>query len=220
MKIEIKALLDLSPVTFQYNAMNTCRKCQQNVQEILVSKTGYSCKQCVAVYNKAYRATHKAHIAESKKTWAQVNKDRKAAQDKQYAQANPEARKLARAKWRLGNPEADRLAKIKYVQANRGRVVEAQQLWARNNPVKRQASIVRRRLAKDQRTPAWLTVDDLWIIQEAYGLAALRREIVGGEWHVDHIIPLRGKQVSGLHVPWNLQVIPAIDNRRKSNKYA
>ena len=69
------------------------------------------------------------------------------------------------------------------------------------------------------RTPAWLTEDDLWAIKETYALAALRTKMLGFAWHVDHIIPLRGRNVSGLHVPENLQVIPAIYNLRKTNKY-
>ena len=70
-----------------------------------------------------------------------------------------------------------------------------------------------------KRTPNWLTEDDLWMIEQAYELAGLRTKLFGFAWHVDHKIPLRGKHVSGLHVPTNLQVIPATENQRKTNKF-
>jgi hypothetical protein len=69
------------------------------------------------------------------------------------------------------------------------------------------------------RTPKWLTSDDMWLMEQAYELARLRQQITGGEWHVDHIVPLRGKNVSGLHVPLNLRVIPRALNQRKANKF-
>lgn len=77
----------------------------------------------------------------------------------------------------------------------------------------------RRRAAKMQRTPAWLTVDDFWMLEQAYELAALRTKMLGFAWHVDHIIPLQGKLVSGLHVPTNIRVIPGVENVRKANRY-
>ena len=76
------------------------------------------------------------------------------------------------------------------------------------------------RISKDCRTPMWLTQDDRWMIEQAYELAALRTKMFGFQWHVDHVVPLHGELVSGLHVPHNLRVIPAWDNRSKSNKFA
>jgi len=74
-------------------------------------------------------------------------------------------------------------------------------------------------LSREKRTPPWLTDDDFWLMEQAYDLAVLRTKLFGFQWHVDHIIPLHGRLVSGLHVPHNLQVLPAATNRSKSNKF-
>ena len=81
------------------------------------------------------------------------------------------------------------------------------------------ANVVKYRNGKEKRTPKWLNADDIWMMEEAYILAALRTKIFGFAWEVDHTIPLRGKLASGLHVPHNLQVIPKVDNRNKSNRF-
>jgi hypothetical protein len=89
---------------------------------------------------------------------------------------------------------------------------------ARNLP-KVRADTAKRRAAILRRTPKWLSKDMLWMIEQAYELAFLRTKMFGFAWHVDHIVPLQGKLVSGLHVPANLQVIPEMVNLRKSNKF-
>lgn len=115
-----------------------------------------------------------------------------------------EDRNASARQWRIENRGAH-LATLKRYRTNR-------------QPV-RTALQVKRKAAKLQRTPAWLTDFDLLHIQCLYQVAAMRTRESGYEWHVDHVIPLQGKTVSGLHVPLNLRVIPAADNLQKSNKY-
>lgn len=68
-----------------------------------------------------------------------------------------------------------------------------------------------------QATPKWLTTEQRKQIIDIYEHMRDCRAITGEEYHVDHIIPLRGDNICGLHVPWNLQVLPAYVNMSKSN---
>lgn len=65
--------------------------------------------------------------------------------------------------------------------------------------------------------PSWLTKEDFVQIRELYICAQMFKLYTGQEYHVDHIVPLQGENVCGLHVPWNLQVILAKENLSKSN---
>ena len=71
---------------------------------------------------------------------------------------------------------------------------------------------------KRNATPSWLTKSQLAEIENFYWLANDLTKVSGEIYHVDHIVPIQGKSVCGLHVPWNLQVLPADLNIAKSNR--
>ena len=85
--------------------------------------------------------------------------------------------------------------------------------------LKKRVGNKRYHLKQLQRTPKWLTEIDYQRIENEYRLAALQTKLTGEPWHVDHIIPLQGKYVSGLHVPSNLRAMRGSENIKKSNKY-
>ena len=86
-----------------------------------------------------------------------------------------------------------------------------------HNKPKVAANTRKRQAAQLQRTPTW--DPHAHLIVAKYQLAAMLSQASGTQHHVDHIIPLPGRKVSGLHVFSNLRVIPGSDNAKKSNKF-
>ena len=123
---------------------------------------------------------------------------------KEWRKNNREKIDAATKKWKENNPEAHKKIQSRTKQKNSGRVNALNKF---------------RQLEKKNRTPKWLNDDDVWVMKEIYDLAAQRTKLFGFAWHVDHIIPLKGKTVSGLHVPNNLRVIEGTLNLRKNNKF-
>lgn len=121
-----------------------------------------------------------------------------------YREANP-GREYELFKATLSDPEKRAAYRSKYNE------------WHRRNhqkdPVKKYALNAERRGRRGRATPAWLTPEQRAEMRDIYRRA--RR--LGDGWHVDHIVPLNGRNVSGLHVPWNLQIVPADQNLKKSN---
>lgn len=135
---------------------------------------------------------------QKQKQWAINNRDSILAKSKERYQKNIEKeRERSRLKWKL-NPN-----KVKATNA----------AWAKNNPDKVKALMKTRnairRLVVKQQCPKWADKEK---IKEIY---MNRPE----GYHVDHIIPLRGKLVSGLHVSDNLQYLTIYENSSKNNKF-
>ena len=95
--------------------------------------------------------------------------------------------------------------------------------WAADNPEKaavlQYQNCAARYASKRQRTPPWLTREHRDQMRAIYAACREATKMTGIKHHVDHVVPLVGKTVSGLHVPWNMQIIPGSENCRKSNKW-
>jgi hypothetical protein len=120
--------------------------------------------------------------------------------------------------WVARNLERVRAIKRKWSENNREKHRENNRIWYRNNPDKKNAQVRKYQASKLKRTPSWLTYEQNKENETFYIEAAKITKLTGIPHEVDHIEPLQGKNVSGLHVPWNLQILPRLSNRQKNNK--
>lgn len=120
--------------------------------------------------------------------------------------------------------------KHEWYQENREQVIQAaatrplhvkreyQANWKERNIVWVRADTKARRRKHRDATPPWLTRSQKSEIRQLYQIAITMTKTTGEQYVVDHIVPLRGNDVCGLHVPWNLRVITQEENLKKSNK--
>ena len=139
--------------------------------------------------------------------------------NRKWREANKERKRAYNRSWELANPEKAKASKHKYALANREKKNARSRQYSRENPHIGLAHVRARQARLAKRTPPWFNSEHQWIMKQAYELAKIREKMFGFKWHVDHIVPLKGKTVSGLHVPWNIQVIPAKENWQKSNRW-
>lgn len=151
-------------------------------------KTSAYCKQCLVDYSRKRYDLKKQELKAKQNLYSRQNKNKVYAANKKWKQQNLELAKNLSAKWK---------------KENAGRV---------------NAKCKERRLAVKNAVPKWVDKEELWLIEEAYNLSQLRGKMFGIQFHVDHIVPILGKNVCGLHTINNLQVIPAIENCRKGNR--
>ena len=176
--------------------MRTCIKCclEKDLDQFYKSSRNMSgfegkCKACKSLYRKA-----------------QYQKNRTQERAKNEA-------------WKAANPE--RYAEIcrEHYRANKERYnAYSRQHYRENKPLYR-AKDAKYRAAKLNATPPWLTEKQLLDMQRIYTACSNVTERTQKPHHVDHIVPLQGENVCGLHVPWNLAILPASMNLAKSNTH-
>lgn len=154
-------------------------------------------------YQRRYLERHPEKRKESLKKYN--NKPETKAKFAEWVENHSDQYAVAKKRWQDNNAEYYKNQTKKYREANPG--------WM-------SAQCAKRRAKKLNATPSWLSEDDFWWIEEVYHLAKVRSDCTGIKWVVDHIVPLQGKKVCGLHVPWNLQVITSVENSIKGNRFA
>lgn len=182
--------------------MSEVKKCTVCLESKLLScfspdkrrKSGLQacCKSCNNIANK--KRYHSSKEVRSKKKLYDVD----------YVNNNRDKKYKDNKSWRNKNKEKCYAMSKRWKQANAHKVT----YYTR----KRQA-------AKAKASPNWLNKSQLKEIENFYWLAKDLEKITGEKYHVDHIVPLQGKNVCGLHVPWNLQVLPSDINIIKGINY-
>lgn len=127
-----------------------------------------------------------------------------------YYLANKEKALAAQKDWRERNPEVSKASMLNWQKNNPERVKERRKEYRAENPEAHRANQNRRRAALLQRIPLWANLDAIKSFYKACPLGM----------QVDHIIPLQGETVCGLHVEYNLQYLTPEENMSKGNRYA
>jgi hypothetical protein len=121
-----------------------------------------------------------------------------------------------KSEWFNKNKERNLKRINEWREKNKEKVSEARKRYRERHPVEERLNVVKRRASKMSRTPKWADQD---LIKFFYATRAYMSAETGSQWHVDHIVPLRGKTVSGLHNHFNLRVVPAESNMKKGNRF-
>jgi hypothetical protein len=174
--------------------MKTCIKCsqQKDLTEFYTSKRNLDGLEgkCKSCKNEYSRGQYLK------------TKDRRLPKILEWREANRDRCREISSEWNSRNKERYKSSQVKHYQENKA-------MYA--------AKCAKYRASKLKATPLWA---DLEQIQRIYTVCAKVSERTGVEHHVDHIIPLQGDNVCGLHVERNLAIIPAKMNLEKSNSFA
>lgn len=203
----------------------TCRICYESkelscfsINRSRLDGRHYNCKPCDAAKVRKWQRDNPIKLRLKQVKWIAKNGDRYRAYGRARYHADREKHLQDRKAYRAANIEKISLREAVYAANNREKRLEYGREWRRANHARCIALAVKRETVKRRATPSWLPKAQLEEMAAFYETATRLTRETGIRHDVDHIVPLRGREVCGLHVPWNLRVIPHDENVSKFNR--
>lgn len=179
-----------------------CTKCGISKPPSEFHRHKRACKSCLSTAVKDWYAKNPGKKKEHDAARHSRDHEKRNATCREYRKLNKEKVDSKIREWKNTNRELVRDNRRKwYSQLNN------KSAWTINS--------ANRRALKKHASPSWANQQK---IAEFYELASFLAEITGVKFHVDHVVPLRGNTVCGLHVENNLQVLTWKENLEKGNK--
>ncbi len=173
-----------------------------------------TCKVCALKFTKDNRKNKIEYYTSKDKEYYLKNKKNINQKHIQHYFDNQQYYQQQFQEYYKNNKETIKSNGIKYRQDNKDIIAIRRKQYRKNNHSKIISRNVARRAKKLNATPSWSEKDKILIL---YQKAKWLESLTGLKYHVDHIIPLQGQSVSGLHVWANLQILEASENIKKSN---
>jgi hypothetical protein len=191
--------------------MKICTKCKENknlgeFHKYKATKDGlqYRCKSCDSQSHAKYRQLNRNKVNAQKKEYREKYKQKIAEYGKEYGK-----------QYREDNKEELASYFKEYQRINKEKIAERKKQYHKDNRDLFNSHNAKRRAQKLNATPPWAELEKIAVL---YKKAKWLESLTGLTYHVDHVIPLQGKDVCGLHVWENLQILEKTLNLQKYNK--
>ena len=171
---------------------------------------GWKTKEARKIYDAEWRAKNREKCREAHRKYSERNREKIRARSLESRETKPELNRSIQKRYRDKNKEKLKKVQSVYREFNRDICNKRIQKWAKNNAHKITAYLANRRSRKILATPIWI---DKILVEDIYLEAKYQ------QMEVDHIVPLRSKEVCGLHWEGNLQLLTRRKNSEKGNRY-
>lgn len=167
------------------------------------------CSVCLSLKKKEDYLKHKEKRLSTIHKYAELNRDKIYNTGKEYRKTESYKNSTSISRSKESYKQKNLARNAKYRENNPQKVKDRINKWRRDNPLSGREQVAKRRSAKLMRTPQWANLDAIkqFYLNCPEGMV------------VDHIIPLRGKNISGFHIVENLQYLTPEENAKKGNKY-